>query len=160
MSEDPAAIRPASIVVASATLAAAPLLAALHERAFPRPWASGEIASLLALPGTFALLGALEGEPAGFVLVRSDGTEAEVLTIAVAPEQRRRGVARRLLGAALDRLGSEGTQRLVLDVAEDNSAARALYAALDFREVGRRRRYYRSGADALVLAAGCGLDRR
>jgi ribosomal-protein-alanine N-acetyltransferase len=38
-----------------------------------------------------------------------------------------------------------------LEVSANNEAARALYARAGFVEVGRRPRYYASGADALVL---------
>jgi [ribosomal protein S18]-alanine N-acetyltransferase len=40
---------------------------------------------------------------------------------------------------------------MFLDVAEGNGPAAALYRGLGFAEVGRRRRYYPDGADALVL---------
>jgi ribosomal-protein-alanine N-acetyltransferase len=43
---------------------------------------------------------------------------------------------------------------MFLEVAEANAAARALYAAAGFAEVGRRRRYYADGGDALVLRRG------
>jgi [ribosomal protein S18]-alanine N-acetyltransferase len=49
-----------------------------------------------------------------------------------------------------------GAARLFLEVAEDNTAARALYAQTGFVEAGRRVGYYArtdgSTADALVLA--------
>jgi ribosomal-protein-alanine N-acetyltransferase len=90
------------------------------------------------------------------VLVRLAADEAEILTLAVAPEARRRGRARALLKAAQAHAAAGGARRLVLEVAEDNAPARALYAAAGFGPVGRRRGYYDraagAAADALVLA--------
>lgn len=128
-------------------------LAALHAAAFtdaPRPWSAAEFAGLLADPTVF-----LAAEPEGFALGRRAGPEAELLTLAVAPHARRRGLGARLV-ARLLRLATEaGAEEMLLEVAETNGAARALYARCGFVAVGRRPRYYaRAGGtplDALVL---------
>ena len=83
--------------------------------------------------------------------------EAEVLTLAVDPAQRRRGVARALLERGADWAADHGAEMLWLEVAADNAAARGLYAAAGFQEAGRRRGYYgRTGGavDALVMRRG------
>jgi ribosomal-protein-alanine N-acetyltransferase len=132
----------------TADLAAA--LAALHAMAFADPWPASAFAALLSLPET-----RLDAVADGFILTRLAADEAEVLTLAVCPLGRRRGVGRRLVDTAAAALAAEGATRLFLEVAEDNAAARALYAAAGFAEVGRRPGYYGrpSGAvDALVLA--------
>jgi ribosomal-protein-alanine N-acetyltransferase len=49
--------------------------------------------------------------------------------------------------------GRRGAGALFLEVAGANAAARALYARMGFRDVGRRRRYYADGTDALVMRA-------
>ena len=77
--------------------------------------------------------------------------ELQVTAVAVHPEHRRQGLARRVLEALL-RLGQEaGAERVILEVASRNEAARALYAGLGFREVAVRRGYYRDGDDAWLL---------
>ncbi|WP_149538407.1 GNAT family N-acetyltransferase [Siccirubricoccus phaeus] len=126
---------------------AAPALAALHRLAFPpaEAWGADALRLMLEMPGAFALH--LPGE--GFILARAAGGEAEILTLAVAPAARRRGCGAALLGAALGL--AAGAAAMFLEVAESNPAARALYAAAGFVEVGRRRRYYADGGDALVL---------
>ena len=82
--------------------------------------------------------------------------EAEILTLAVHPTARRRGIAARLTAQAAAAARSLGVVRLFLEVAEDNAPARALYAALGFQPAGRRRGYYARkdgpAADALILA--------
>lgn len=122
-------------------------LARLHAAAFDPAWSAGEIAALDAV--------ALLEDDAGLVLVRTVAGEAEILTIGVRPEARGAGVGRRLLEAALAAALAEGAGAVFLEVAEDNPAARRLYAGLGFGEVGRRRGYYpRAGTpavDALVL---------
>lgn len=132
-------------------------LAALHAECFttPRPWSAAEIADMLDMPGTFLL-----DAPDGFLVGRALAGEAEILTLAVAPRARRHGIARGLVAAFLDRARGAGAATAFLEVAADNAAARALYAAAGFAETGRRPRYYRrpdgTAADALVLSLSLG----
>ena len=105
------------------------------------------MAGLLAMPGCFAL-----AEAEGLVLARVAADEAELLTIGVLPQARRRGVGLALLRAAAGEAARLGAIRLFLEVATRNAPARALYAQAGLVEVGRRRRYYPDGDDALVLA--------
>ena len=131
------------------------LVAALHAASFPDGWSAASIATLIAGPGAFGLLASCDGEPGGFILVRPAADEAEILSLAVLPAWRRRGLARCLLAAALERLIAAGIRRLLLEVAEDNVAARRLYENAGLVAVGRRPGYYRAGATAttaLVMA--------
>lgn len=127
----------------------APALAALHAAAFPpdQAWSADTIALLLALPGAFGLW----REGAGLVLARMAGDEAEILTFGVVPEARRRGHGGALLREAIGAARAKGAGAMFLEVAAGNAPALALYAREGFAEVGRRRRYYSDGADALVL---------
>jgi ribosomal-protein-alanine N-acetyltransferase len=85
----------------------------------------------------------------GYVVARRHPDEIEVLSLAVAPDHRRRGLGRSLLEAA--RLEGAGPGRMVLEVRTGNTDARAFYARLGFQVVGRRPRYYPDGDDALLL---------
>lgn len=134
--------------------AAAPLLAALHAAADPAAWDQAAFASLLDLPGCFAF-----AEAEGFVLARVAADEAEILMLAVLPAARRQGLGRRLLRAAAREAALRGAAALYLEVAATNLPARALYDGAGFAEVGRRKRYYPDGADAIVMRltpAACG----
>ena len=95
------------------------------------------------------------GQLLGFVISRIVLDEAEVLTIAVDADCRRRGVAAMLLEAHLSELAMERVRRLFLEVDEGNAAARALYKKFGFVEKGRRDGYYRkadgSRASALIM---------
>lgn len=132
-------------------------LAAIHRQCFttPRPWPAAGIAEILATPGAFLL-----SEPDGFLVGRVVAGEAELLTLAVAPTARRRGIAARLLAGFLGRAAGDGASRAFLEVAADNAPARALYAAAGFAEAGRRPRYYLgpdgTATDALILARSLG----
>jgi ribosomal-protein-alanine N-acetyltransferase len=129
-------------------------LAALHAVAFPQAqrWGADAIALLLALPGAFGV----RRPCAGFVLARVAVDEAEVLTLAVAPAARRQRLGLALMRAAMAEAKQRGAVAMFLDVAADNAAARGLYASLGFVEVGRRRRYYDDGTDALTLRGALG----
>ncbi len=130
--------------------ASAKLLAGLHAGAFPSParWREPAFAALLGLPNHGGLL-----DPAGgFVLGRVVADEAEILTLAVLPTARRRGLGRALVSGWQHQAQRRGATRLFLEVAVENFEAQALYAACGFATVGRRRGYYPDGTDALVLA--------
>jgi len=129
------------------------VLAALHAASIVPAWSSDAFAALLDQPGVAGWI-ALDGnEPVGLLLARAAADEAEILTLAVLPAQRRQGNARRLIGALFDWAAAAPLRRLHLEVAEENAAARALYARCGFVSCGRRRDYYGPSRDALLLAA-------
>lgn len=132
-------------------------VAALHARLFDEPWDAPAIKSLLEHPASTSLI-AVAGEPKtikGFVIAQLAADEAEILSIAVAPDWQRAGLGTRLI-EGLARASKRGEARQIfLEVAEDNTAARALYSKLGFSETGRRKGYYKrpSGSvDALTLS--------
>lgn len=154
----PAAAKP-TVNIQACGLESAAVLAELHAGAFAGQtnelWSEKSLRDLLAMPGALALLAQQSGEPVGFILLRQAADEAEIITLAVQPEQRRLGVARRLLSVGLDKMAGRGARQCFLEVAEDNAAARALYVAAGFAEVGRRPGYYRDAAgqprDAVLM---------
>jgi len=152
----------------TAGVADAPVLAAIHAQALDgqstmAPWPAAEIAELLRLDSVCGLKLERAGTAFGFVLIQLAGEEGEILTIAVRPRHRRLGAGRRLVSAALALAAAGGARKVLLEVAEGNLAARALYAAVGFAVIGRRRGYYgrakASREDALVLAFALSGDR-
>ena len=131
----------------------AALMAEIHAESFAanQAWGVSAITLMLGLPGHFGLLAVRQDAPLGFALGRVQADQAEILTIAVRPGARGQGVGRALLHGLLAEAAKRGALELFLEVAEPNAAARALYAGAGAKEVGRRRRYYADGADALVL---------
>lgn len=124
----------------------ATVLALMHAKAFPHdPWDAASLATLLGQPGVLGLV----DERGGFLLLRIVLDEADVLTIGVT--EPRQGVGEALMREGLAQAAARGARVVHLEVAEDNAAARALYAKLGFEQVGRRRAYYPDGGDALAL---------
>ena len=121
-------------------------LAALHARAMsvPPPWSPAAFAACLSDPACFTLTLPVAGAtPAALLIGRVVLDEAELLTLATAPENRRQGLARQLLAAFAASARQRGAASAFLEVAEDNRAARALYAADGWTQTGRRPGYYR-----------------
>ena len=88
------------------------------------------------------------------------GEVADVMTLAVAPRAQARGLGRELLGLLVRRAREAGAAYLLLEVRDDNAAAKALYARAGFEVLTVRRRYYQPGdVDALVLRLGLGDGR-
>jgi [ribosomal protein S18]-alanine N-acetyltransferase len=151
--------RPA-ISVRQAEVADCDVLSEIHTAAFRRGWSEAEFEALLVQPGTQALIAHYRNafgrqSPAGFILFRLVADEAEILSVAVAPECRRRGIGKALLEEVLRYLYREGARGIHLEVEDGNRAAIALYRGMEFRESGRRAGYYTQGrespAGALVM---------
>lgn len=126
-------------------------LATLHAQCFPdRPWQADEFVDLLARNDTHLI-----ETSHGFLVISCLPPEAEILTVAVDPLRRRQGEGRHLLQKLEHVCAGLDVDEIFLEVADDNTAARALYDSLEFAEVGRRQQYYArhdgSHVDALVM---------
>jgi [ribosomal protein S18]-alanine N-acetyltransferase len=130
-------------------------LSVLHRAAFPGdPWGAEATSEIAGISGFFALIARHLAEPAGFALAFGPCEECEIAALGVVPEYRRLGIGAALLeGVRIEAL-RRGARAIVLEVAADNVAARALYAAGGYVRAGRRRDYYhRTGRsiDAILL---------
>lgn len=135
----------------------ADLLAFLHAHCFAQSWDKRAFEDLLKPENVFAFIESVEESPIGFIVLRVVEDEAEILTVGVLADCRRRGLARAIVLSAAEQACNAGARTLFLEVDENNVAARALYDCLGFAAVGRRPGYYRncdSVADALVLRRG------
>ena len=127
-------------------------MARLHARCFatPRPWTAAEFAAVTAEQLCFTLI-----ESDGFLIGRAVADEAEILTLAVDPEARRRGTGARLVQGFLTEGQNRGAASAFLEVAANNQPAICLYLQAGFGEVGLRRGYYTSvdaaAVDAVVM---------
>jgi len=127
-------------------------IASLHAQSFHRGWSEVEIEGLLIDRQVLTHRAMLGKMLAGFIMSRMVRGEAEVLSVAVAPAQRGRGVARRLLEVHLRQLATLRINAVFLEVGEDNTPARRLYGRMRFREVGRREGYYGDGPGPATAA--------
>lgn len=135
-------------------------LARIHADSFLRGWSVAEIESLLRPSGAlcFAAHSGSDQPLAGFVLIHCIADEAEIITLAICRNMRRRGMARALLSRSIQILRQNGITSVFLEVAENNGAALALYSKHGFDLTGRRVGYYVVGTqrhDALVLKLIC-----
>lgn len=150
-------LRRAEPAITDARPADAAALAALHRVSFRHGWSESEFERLLsdrAAVAHVARSNGGRGPVTGFVLSHCAADEAEILLVALAPGERGRGLAARLLARHMGRLAALGIRRIFLEVDEGNAPARRLYERAGFREVGRRAGYYRApggNASALVL---------
>lgn len=142
------------LTIATVGLAACELISGLHGEIFEEGWSAQAFAEMLSTPGTDAAIASYGGVPLGFIVTRRAVDEAEIITIGSRPSMQRRGIARQLLESQSAALAARGVRHLFLEVAASNDAARGLYAACGFAEVGRRKGYYkrREGLeDAIVM---------
>jgi ribosomal-protein-alanine N-acetyltransferase len=128
--------------------------AAIHAACFAHPWRASEFEALIAGASVHALAAIDPATRAlrGFSLARCAADEAEILTIAVAPPFRRRGVGKGLLQRQCAQLAASGIRSLFLEVEQANAAAVALYGHLGFVQVGARGGYYRRAAQPSAQA--------
>lgn len=131
-------------------------IAAVHGASFKRGWAEDEIHRLLIERNVVAHRVSRRQRLIGFILSRHAASEAEILSVAIAPAWRGRALARPLLDLHLRRLAGHGVRAVFLDVDKSNVPARALYKRAGFHEVGQRQGYYAGGATALVLRRDLG----
>lgn len=134
----------------------APAMAKIHGASFHRGWGPDEFERLLSERAAYAhaACDGPEGALIGFVLSHVVVPEGEILTIAVAPRARGKGLGAKLLAHHLARLAALGVTTSHLEVEAGNAPALALYRRLGYVEAGRRKGYYQSAAgasDALVL---------
>lgn len=120
-------------------------IAALHAQCFPhRPWTAAEFADLKK-SGCDII-----ASQNGFIVWRQTLDEAEIITIGVAPDARGGGIASAMLGLMERDVKNNGGTKIFLEVAENNSPARALYSGNGYVEIGRRPKYY-DGVDAILM---------
>lgn len=128
---------------------------ALDARVHPTPWSPEFMRSQLGLPGSRTNLvaevhGVLVGHAA--LLVMAD--EGHVTSLAVEPDQRRRGIGGTLLAALCHDAVGRGLVAMTLEVRVSNAAAIAMYRRFGFAPSGVRPNYYADdGEDALIMWA-------
>jgi ribosomal-protein-alanine N-acetyltransferase len=128
-------------------------VAALQARAFGEAWGAEALGGAPDNRDVARLFAArLDGEIVGYCAGWHIADELHINSFAVAPEHRRRGIARALLGHVLSTAAASGATAATLEVRDSNRPGRALYEGLGFRVEGVRRGYYQHPReDALIL---------
>lgn len=154
-------LAPHGLHVEPATTRDADVIARLHAQGFHAGWSREDFAAYIAGPDTPVYVACdARRRIAGFLMLRLAADEAELITIAVDPKWRGRGVGEALLRAALADLVMSPARRFFLEVAADNAAALRLYGRHGFVKLSERQGYYaRPGgapATAIVMARDLG----
>jgi ribosomal-protein-alanine N-acetyltransferase len=132
-----------ALAIEPASLRDAPKLAQLHGASFHRGWGEGEFEQMLAERNTLVHRLRQGRTTIGFAVSRMAADEAEILSIAIDPKHRGRGLSRNLLLTHLGHLAGRGVRTVFLEVEENNHPARRLYDRAGFSVAGRRERYYK-----------------
>ncbi len=120
-------------------------LANLHQKCFPhKPWTADDFADLKK-SGCEII-----ASQNGFIVWRATLDEAELITIGVAPDARRTGIAAAMMGIMEGELKKSGVKSVFLEVAENNTPARRLYEQNGYIQIGVRPKYY-DGIDAIMM---------
>lgn len=135
------------------------VLADIQAACFDHAWGQDAFAKLLALRGHRAWILCENERPLGYALMQIVADEAELLSIAVLPDQRSQGRGKQILGETLKRCSLLNISKIVLDVATDNVFAIRLYEGFGFKQVGLRKNYYNKSSgekiDASVMTLEC-----
>ena len=121
-------------------------IANLHKLCFPnKPWSASDFADLKK-SGCEIIV-----SQNAFAVWRNVADESEIITIGVAPNARRNGIASAMLTIIENNIKNQGVKKIFLEVASNNIAGQKLYENNGYKTVGIRPKYY-EGADAILMA--------
>lgn len=124
----------------------------IEQRSFPHPWLRQHFMDELNSPYAFPLSAFdRSGMLIGYICPMLLLDEGHIMNVAVDPDQRGSGVGRLLVQQVLDDCRAEAASFVSLEVRESNLTAISLYRKMGFAQVGKRKRYYENGEDALMM---------
>ena len=130
------------------------VLVEINNQSFTHPWTRAMFLEELKRPEKSYLLAAVTTSSVivGYCSIWSVVDQLQINSVAVSLKYRGRGVGLALLNAVVDLGGQLGAANILLEVRRSNTAARALYRRLEFRETGQRDAYYSQPVeDAVIL---------
>ena len=126
-----------------------PALAKLEKQCFHAPWSEKMLREERG--GGIFLVAEQDGEVQGYVGCQTVLDEGYITNVAVSPDFRRRGAARRLIAELIARAKEKGLAFVTLEVRESNAPAIALCAGAGFAPVGTRKNFYSNPAENALL---------
>jgi len=127
-----------------------PAVLSIERRSFPTPWSLAMFVLELSKPSGICLAASADEELLGYLVCSRYDRAWHLMNVAVAPERRRAGIARQLIGRLIEEAGSG--LPFTLEVRVSNRPAIVMYERLGFRSAGVRPRYYQdNGEDALIM---------
>lgn len=125
---------------------------ALEKAVFPDPWPRSAFVDVVTAPGWGGLVAEIDGTVVGYACYLIVDVEAHLTNIAVAPEHRRKSVARHLLERILSVADGQLCEFILLEVRPSNHEALAFYRKHGFKVLYQRPNYYRRPVeDAIVM---------
>jgi ribosomal-protein-alanine N-acetyltransferase len=124
---------------------------AIEECSFSLPWKREHFLQEIHSHLSFPFVADRNGVVVGYVCLQVLFEEAQIMDIAVAPEERGRGVASLLMERAMEFSRGKGGERLILEVRRSNLAAITLYGRFGFEQYAVRKGYYEGKEDALLM---------
>lgn len=128
-----------------------PEVAGIERLSFTMPWSETSFYNEVKRPGSVSKVMRREEKIAGYICASRVMDEGHILTLAVRPEFRRRGIAAALIGDIIRNLREEGCRAIFLEVRSSNEAARRVYEKFNFRLFGLRKDYYKSPTEDAVM---------
>ncbi len=126
-------------------------IAAIEQACFSDPWSTGVIEQCLAQPHYIWETFTKGDEVVAYACASVSFEEGEILRIGVLPTYRRQGIGKQVLSRILERLQSQGVEKVFLEVRASNVAAQGLYGKMGFSVIGKRKGYYHGGEDAVMM---------
>lgn len=121
-------------------------------KCFALPWKRDTFFEVVQRKNTAYIVGELDEKIIAYAGAWLAFNEAEVMSVAVLPEYRGRGIGKKLFGELLKICKEEGANAVTLEVRPSNTAAIKIYESFGLKSVGRRKKYYvDNGEDALIM---------
>lgn len=126
-------------------------IAELEKKCFEDPWSEEMLTASFLDENFFGFVAKSEGRLIGYIGVSSVFETADLLLIAVEENYRKEGVGRRLIERAIEAAKVKNAERMMLEVYENNTAAKSLYLSAGFKQIAVRKDYYGAGKNALIM---------
>ena len=134
-------------------------VAQIEKICFITPWSYNSLLGELSNDVAYYVVAVDGDEVCGYAGMWVMFDEAHMTNIAVDPEHRKQGIARKMILHLMKTALDKGAERMTLEVRENNHNAQRLYASLDFAYAGTRKHYYSdTGENALILWNDCIID--
>jgi [ribosomal protein S18]-alanine N-acetyltransferase len=146
------ALESAAVVIRDLSRADLDAVLEIEVASFSTPWRRDTFEGLLRRKDSDVIAAVRDDTLIGYAICWTVLDQSELGNVAVAREARGKGIGRRLVLEAMERVRKRGAKECFLEVRVSNTGARKLYEELGFTAIGTRRGYYRSPVeDALVM---------
>ncbi|MCH5325049.1 MAG: ribosomal protein S18-alanine N-acetyltransferase [Eubacterium sp.] len=126
-------------------------IAVVEQQCFHDPWSVQSVLSLYENPDAIVAAEYDDGEICGELMARCAADECELYRIAVLPQHRGKGCAKRLISHLIATCKERGISSIFLEVRQSNAPATALYERSGFEPVSVRKNYYKEPVEDAVI---------